>query len=145
MPLDTMQADMASDVPRGGTHPFSFHISLAGLSNADLLSTIVPGYKFAIEKVMFGVQTAATTAAKAATITPKISGVAVSGGVLSLTSANCTPKGNVVNGSEISDSSPDNEGSETDSISLTASGVTSFVEGDGEIVMILRNREAGLL
>lgn len=144
MPLDTMQSNMAADVPEVGKHTFSFRIALAGLTNADILTSFVPGFKFAIEKVMFAVQAAVTTAAKLATITPKIDAVAITGGVLALTSANCTPKGTVLTGTAVTGASDDNLGSDTSAITLTASAVTAFVEGDGELIIILRNREVGI-
>lgn len=144
MPLDTMQSNMAAGVPEVGKHTFSFRIALAGLTNADVLTSFVPGFKFAIEKVMFAVQAAVTTAAKLATITPKIDAVAITGGVLALTSANCTPKGKVLTGTTVTGANDDNLGSDTSSITLTASAVTAFVEGDGELIIILRNREVGI-
>ena len=144
MPLDTMQSNMAAGVPEVGKHTFSFRIALAGLTNADILTSFVPGFKFAIEKVMFAVQAAVTTAAKLATITPKIDAVAITGGVLALTSANCTPKGAVLTGTTVTGANDDNLGSDTSAITLTASAVTAFVEGDGELIIILRNREVGI-
>jgi hypothetical protein len=139
-----MQSNMAAGVPEVGKHTFSFRIALAGLTNADVLTSFVPGFKFAIEKVMFAVQAAVTTAAKLATITPKIDAVAITGGVLALTSANCTPKGKVLTGTTVTGANDDNLGSDTSSITLTASAVTAFVEGDGELIIILRNREVGI-
>jgi hypothetical protein len=136
---------MAAGVPEGGKHTFSFRVNLAGVSAADLITNFIPGFKFAIEKVMFVVQAAVTTAAKAATLTPKINTVAISGGVLALTSANCTPKGTTVYGTAVTGANKDNEGDETAAIAVTGSLVTAFVEGDGELVIVLRNREAGLL
>jgi len=144
MPLDTMQSNMAAGVPEVGKHTFSFRIALAGLTNADVLTSFVPGFKFAIEKVMFAVQAAVTTAAKLATITTKVDAVAITGGVLALTSANCTPKGKVLTGTTVTGANDDNLGSDTSSITLTASAVTAFVEGDGELIIILRNREVGI-
>lgn len=144
MPLDNMQSNMAAGVPEIGKHTFSFRIALAGLTNADVLTSFVPGFKFAIEKVMFAVQAAVTTAAKLATITTKVDDVAITGGVLALTSANCTPKGTVLTGTTVTGANDDNLGSDTSSITLTASAVTAFVEGDGELIVIIRNREVGI-
>lgn len=148
MPADNMQANMAAAPNAVGKQLFSFWINLAGLTDADVLTSFVPGFKFAIESVNFAVQKAVTTAAKLATITPKISSVAISGGVLSLTSDNCTPKGVVVAGSAVVETplgaANSNHGSATDSISLTASAVTAFVEGDGQIEVLLHNLEVGI-
>lgn len=143
MSLDNMQANMAAGQPEVGRHTFSFRITLANLTNANVMTNFVPGFRFSIEKVMFAVETAVTTAAKLATITPKINNIAISGGVLSLTSANCTPKGTIVVGTAVTGVNDDNDGSNTASITLTASAVTAFVEGSGELIIILKNREVG--
>src|SRR3990172_749920 len=141
MPADNMQENMAANPSLLGMHEFSFHVNLANVTAAAMLSSFVPGYKFAIKSVRFAVETAVTTAAKAATLTPTISGATVTGGVLALTSANCTPKGVIVSGTSVTGANRDNEGSETDSVTVTASSVTAFVEGQGELVVTLLNRE----
>jgi hypothetical protein len=76
----------------------------------------------------------ATTGAKAATFTPAIGGSATTGGALALTSANCTPVGAGVNGSAITAA---NTFTATDEITVAASLVTAFVEGQGVIYLTL--------
>lgn len=157
MPADSMQANMAATPNKVGLQKFTFWVNLAGLTNAAVLTAFKPGFKFSLDKVEFSVQKAVTTAAKAATITPTISGEAIRGGVLSLTSANCTPKGTIVAASAITDipirTSPDtsaqvdndtNHGDANDTITLTASSVTAFVEGDGELILSIHNEEVGI-
>lgn len=148
MPADNMQANMAADITGSAKQLFPLRIALAGLTGADVLTSLKPGFAFEIVKVSFAVITAVTTAAKLATLTPKISGEAITGGVLSLTSDACTPKGTVLDATEITPiplgQSGTNQGSADDSISLTASDVTAFAEGDGDVVFLLRNREAGI-
>lgn len=121
---------------KAGVAPIPFYIPLADLANAAIITAYKPGYKFQIVQVDFVVEKAVTTAAKAATITPSISGTNVTGGVLALTSANCTPAGTVVAGSAVTGA---NTGSATDTITFTGSSVTTFVEGDGWMVVQLRN------
>lgn len=121
-----------------GVSIIPFFVNLVDIGNADLLTNYTPGYKFKILAVHFAVEKAATTAAKLATITPKISGVSVTGGVLSLTSANCTPQGNVVSGSAVTAL---NTGSAAATISLTGSGVTAFVEGSGWILLRIQSMD----
>lgn len=113
-------------------------VNLVDVAAADLLTTYTPGYKFKILSVDFAVEKAVTTAAKAATLTPKITGVAVTGGVLSLTSAACTPQGKVVNGSAVTGL---NTGTNSDTISITGSAVTAFIEGAGWILIRVQNMD----
>jgi len=73
-----------------------------------------------------GGQKTATTADKAATLNAEIETTNLSGGVLALTSANCTPKGAQVAGTEITGN---NAFTATQKISIEASSVTAFAEG----------------
>jgi hypothetical protein len=121
-----------------GIANLAFFCNLADLAAADLITNFTLGYKFKILAVNFIVEKAATTAAKAVTLTPKISGVAVTGGVLSLTSANCTPQGTVINATTVTGS---NTGSAAATLSVTGSAVTAFVEGAGWLVLRIQNMD----
>lgn len=121
-----------------GVQTIALFVNLADIAAADLLTTYTPGYAFKILKMDFAVEKAATTAAKAATLTPKISGTALTGGVLALTSANCTPQGAVVAGTAVTAA---NTGSKTDTISITGSSVTTFVEGAGWLLLEIQNMD----
>jgi hypothetical protein len=115
------------------------YVNLADLANADLITAYTPGYKFKILGVNFVVGKAVTTAAKLATLTPKISGVALTGGALALTSANCTPQGIVINST--APVTALNEGSDSATISITGSAVTTFIEGAGWIMIQIQNMD----
>lgn len=119
-----------------GVSTIAFYVDLTLLTNADILTTLIIGYAFKILAVDFGVHVAVGTGGKAATITPYIDGVAVTGGILSLTSANCTPKGKVVTGSAVTGT---NTGNASATLSLTASAVTTFLEGNGWIILTVQN------
>lgn len=121
-----------------GRQNITFYSNLVDITAADILTSWVPGYKFKILALDFFVDKPATTAAKLATVSPKITGVAVTGGAVALTSANCTPAGVKVAGSAVTAL---NTGSATDSISLTGSAVTAFVEGNGWFVLSLQNMD----
>lgn len=114
---------------------------MTSIAAADLLTGFTPGYNFLIRD-MFWIQNApVTTAAKAATLTPKISGVACTGGVVALTSALCTPMGAVIKGTDITAL---NQGSDTDTISVVGSAVTAFVEGSGTLYLEIQNLDIPL-
>ena len=111
---------------------------LAGISAADIVTGLTLGHKFKILAVKAISIVAPTTASKLATVTTYISGTAVTGGVLSLTTAALATKGTVLAGSTVTAA---NVGSETDTITLTGSAVTAFVEGSVSIVLTIQNLE----
>lgn len=106
--------------------------ALSALANGQSYK-FTPGVAGRILSAQFMVTTAATTASKAATLTPKIATVATTGGVISLTSANCTPIGNEVDGTAITGA---NTFTAAQQISVDVSAVTAFVEGAGQIVVV---------
>ncbi len=107
--------------------------ALAGLVNAQVRKIAISG-SFKVTGVGFRVGTPATTAAKLATLTTQINGVALTGGVIALTSANCTPSGALVAGSAIT---AKNLGANT-TLEIAVSAVTAFVEGDGWVEFTLQ-------
>jgi len=110
-------------------------ITLANITAAgDVVTTMVPGFAGRILKVFFVVLIPATTASKAVALNLEIGTTDLTGGVVSLTSANCGTKGAVVAGSAITGN---NVFSETDSISVEAASVTAFVEGEGMLVVVM--------
>jgi hypothetical protein len=69
-----------------------------------------------------------------ASLNLEINAVNLTGGVISLTSANCTPLGAVIAGTAIT---ANNTFGATDTISVEASSVTAFVEGEGVLLLTL--------
>lgn len=122
-----------------GVYTLTFPIENASIANGDVVVAYVPGHKFKILKVTYVTNKPVTTGSKLSTITPKITGVAVTGGVLSLTSATMTPVGTLVAGTAVTAA---NTGSSTDSITLTASATTAFVEGNGSFVIQIQNMDS---
>lgn len=121
-----------------GVSHLVFYINLATLTDADQLTTYVPGYKFKILKVDFRVHIPVTTAAKASTINLEIGTTNLTGGAVALTSANCTPRGAAVAGSAVTGN---NTGTATDSISIEASSTTTFAEGSGWLIVSIQNMD----
>jgi hypothetical protein len=124
-----------------GVYTLPFFVNLPNISAAatSIINAYVVGHAFKVMAVNFISEKAVTTAAKAVTLTPAITGVAVTGGVLALTSANCTPTGHIVAASTITGL---NTGSATDTLTLTSSANTVFIEGTGWIVFRIQNMEA---
>lgn len=121
-----------------GVYNLTFDLPLAGITDADILTSFLPGHKFKILAFDFYTSVAVTTGAKASTINLEIGAVDVTGGVISLTSANCTPKGVKVAGTAVTAA---NTGSASDVISIEATLTTAFVEGEGHFVIRIQNMD----
>lgn len=117
----------------------SIPIKLAKLADGDIVTTYTPGFAGVIEKVSFAVTDPATTAAKAATLNLEIGTTNLTGGSLALTSANCTPLGKVTDATAITGA---NVFGAADTISVEAASVTSFVEGEGVLLIVIKNAAA---
>lgn len=113
-----------------------FPVALAGITGTGNVMQMVPGFKGRIMSLDFTVQTVASTAAKLASLNPAVAGTNCTGGVVALTTANCTPAGNVVNGSAITAL---NGFTSTQTISIKSSSVTAFAEGSGAVIMCVMN------
>lgn len=107
-------------------------IALAGITAAGDVATFTPGFAGRVESVQFTIQTAVTTAAKAASLNLEIGSTNLTGGVVALTSANCTPAGATVAGTAVTAA---NVFTATDVLTVEAASVTAFVEGSGSLLV----------
>lgn len=105
-------------------------IGLDTITAADVLTTWTPGFAGIVKTLDANVIVAATTASKAATINAEIGTDDVTGG-LALTSANMTPIGAIVSQAL----SGGVYFGPSDTISLEASSVTDFVEGEANFTL----------
>lgn len=113
----------------------SIPVKLAKITAAgDVVTNYTPGFAGVIKKISFVVTDPVTTAAKAADLNLEIGSTNVTGGVVSLTSANCTPLGAVIDGSAIT---AGNAFDADDTISVEAANVTAFAEGEGVLLIVL--------
>ena len=114
-------------------------IQLVGLVNAGVWKVAVP-FACTISSVLFRTGKVVSTNSKAATLTVTTNGGgAVTGGVMSLTSANQNTTGGTVAGSAISGAGATIAAGQT--IEVTVSGVTAFVEGDGYVEFTVSNND----
>lgn len=119
-----------------GGRTITIPIALASITGAgDVVTTITPGYAGTITSVEWVTGRPVTTAAKAAALNLEIGTTNLTGGVVSLTSANSTPLGAVVAGTAITAA---NAFTATDTISVEAASVTAFAEGDGFLLIHVR-------
>lgn len=100
---------------------------------------VTPPFAFTVLSAQFRTGKPASTAAKAATLTLSTTGGAVTGGVMSLTSANQNTTGGTAAATAISGANA-TQAAAADII-VTASAVTAFVEGDGWIEVVVRNED----
>lgn len=107
-------------------------ISLASVAIGDVVTEIRPGVAGYITHMEFVTGVAVTTAAKAATLNAEIDTTNVTGGTVALTSAALTPKGARVASARITAA---NRLEKTSKLSIEASAVTAFVEGDGWLLI----------
>jgi len=126
---DIIEVELVQGAPyaQHAPHNFTFSLDLAKLANGDLITGMVPGYAGRIKSFRSSVLVAATTPAKTATLNLEIGTTDVTGGVLALTSANCTPIGKVNAATAITAL---NTFSATGAISVEVSGVDAFIEGE---------------
>lgn len=118
----------------------SIPINLASITAAgDVVTTWTPGFAGRIEKSAWIQGTPVTTAAKLASLNVEIGTTNVTGGVVALTSATCTPLGAVIAGTAITAA---NSFSATDTISIEASSVTAFSEGSGVLQLTISSNGA---
>lgn len=119
-----------------GLNTLAFFVNLADIAAGDVLTNYVPGYNFKIEAFDFRTGKPVTTGAKLASLNLEIGTTDLTGGVIALTSAAATPAGKDIAGTAIT---ANNVGGPTDSFSIEASGVTAFVEGNGWMIIKIRN------
>lgn len=112
--------------------------ALSEIANGDVLTDIRPGIAGVIEYWEFVTRKAVTTAAKLATLNLEIDTTNVTGGTIALTSALATPQGKVIPCAAITGA---NALTRDSKLSIEASGVTAFVEGEGYVIVYVRPTE----
>jgi len=116
--------------------PVTIPCVLSTAASAAIVGRILPRMSGTILALDAQVIAPVTTTAKLATISPLISGVAVTGGLLALTSTNCATLGARVTGSAITGT---NTFTAAQEITLAASTVTAFTEGQVLLEMFLQS------
>lgn len=115
---------------------FQFPVLLSSADNCDLVTDFVPGVAGTIESIQYVAQVVASTPNKTADISLEIEAVGVTGGVVSLTTAGCTPIGKVTAGTAITGTNTITAASK---ISVLAANTgTPFIEGSGYIVILVK-------
>lgn len=112
----------------------SIPITLAELANGDVVTTYTPGFNGRVKALDFVTHDPVTTGAKLSTLNAEIGTTNITGGTVALTSAACTPLGKIVAGAAITALAGFKD---TDTISIEAASTTTFIEGDGVLLIKL--------
>lgn len=120
---------------------FSFTYALAALSATDILKDFVVPFPFKLVDIRVVPTTVATTGSKAATLTAKIDGTAVTGASVALTSTNMGTIGVYQTGTATDVLSGGNNiaYSPGSKITVTGSSVTAFIEGQATMTITLKS------
>lgn len=121
----------------GASAVLEIPVDLAALANSQVLNVDAP-FDGSITSIKFRVINPATTGSKLATLTGQIATTPTTGGVVALTSANCTPAGAVVSGTAVTGANTFTSGQ---AIGVTVSSVTTFIEGTGIIELTVQNTD----
>ena len=127
--------DIHLDVSDGNSRiPFTIPLPpLATITAADVVTEMYPGIAGTIEYWEFVTTIAASTASKLATLNLEIDTTDVTGSI-ALTTATVTPKGIVLGAA----CTANNTLTATSKLSVEASAVTAFSEGEGFLVVYIR-------
>lgn len=127
--------DLHLDVSDGKSRiPFTIPLPpLATITAADIVTEMYPGIAGVIEYWEFVTTIAASTASKLATLNLEIDTTDVTGSI-ALTTATVTPKGTILGAA----CTANNTLTETSKLSVEASAVTAFSEGEGYLVVYIR-------
>jgi hypothetical protein len=109
--------------------------ALSGLANSQTRKMKV-GFAGTVVAVRYRAGTPTSTASKLATLTSQISGSAITGGVMSLTTATTNAAGGTVAGTSITAANTFTAGQ---TLEVAVSSVTAFVEGDGWVEFDVTN------
>ena len=121
-----------------GVQTITIPVYLSSVASGDVLTNYTPGFAGKLLSISFAVSKPATTASKAATLNVEIDTTDVTGGTVALTTASCDTLGELTAGSSITAA---NTFTAAQTISVEASSVTAFVEGEGYLLLKVQNMD----
>jgi hypothetical protein len=141
-PTGALDIEVTSLPPAGPAPPASQSkgtvitktVDLAALAEDDVVARFAPGFTGTIARLAFEPDIPVKTANKAATLTARIAGTAIDGGVLQLTSMDMKPRGHTVGSTLITGHATFTDAQE---ITVVATAVTPFREGMGTLYLFL--------
>ena len=117
-----------------GKVTIGLHVNLADITAAgDVATDFIPGFAGKVDKVFWVQGTPVTTAGDAANLVVDVEATEITGGLVTLTSAACTPLGKYIAGSAIT---AGNVFDADEKLTVRAESVTAFAEGDGMVYIV---------
>lgn len=123
--------------PYAGVVDLVFPINLAGVTAADVLTNFTPGFAGDIVGFKFVTNVPATTGSKLATFNLEVNATDVTGGVIALTTVLANTLGKITDATAITGNATFDD---DDTISIEATSVTAFSEGQGSFHIMCRPR-----
>lgn len=122
-----------------GISTVTWHFDLVNFTTGDDVTDYTVGYAFKILSVDWVTTTPATGAAHATAVSMDIAATPVTGGVVSLTSANTATKGVIVPGTAITANNIGTATGANSIITIRAVESNHFVDGDGSLIVRIQN------
>jgi hypothetical protein len=120
-------------------HILTIPHDIGALSDADILTDYIPGFKGKIVKISFLCKKVTTSADGAASVTAHVEETPVTGGVITLGNATMKTKGLVTDGTAITGT---NAFTATEKISVVVSSKAGTIsDGDGAILLVLEQTD----
>lgn len=131
-PINLQTAAQSIQQEQGKGQTVCIPVTMVKIANGDLVTDWIAPYGGRLAALDFVVTTVVATGGKAADLHLEIGPTATTGGVLGLTSANCTPLGKSIAGTAITGQNTFVKG---DVLSVVAANVVAFVEGEGVLLI----------
>jgi len=112
----------------------SFPIVLSSLADGDIVTGFTPGFHGRVKSLRFVTNVVASTASKLSTLNLEIGTTNLTGGTIALTTASCDTLGKITESAAITAAAAFTD---ADTISVEASSTTTFIEGDGALIITL--------
>lgn len=134
--LCSVLLSVESSFAASGYSFLTFDLTLSALANGDVVTSFPLAFAGTIKSVDFVTNVVASTAAKLATLNLELGATNVTGGVVSLTTVSCNTVGKVTAGTAVTAANSFVAG---DLLSIEASGVTTFIEGSGTLIVTVQS------
>lgn len=135
--VEAALAEVMKKANAGIAKPVTGPVTLAAATTGAVLMRFVPTYAGSIDKLDAWVTSVVTAAGKSVSFQTYISGTAVTGALMLVSSASCTTLGNRLSGSSATGGNAFTAGQE---ITIVQSGnITAFTEGELELALFIKS------
>jgi hypothetical protein len=135
--VEAALAEIIKVANAGNAGPVNFPVVLSTATSGSTVARFIPTFAGKIDKIAATVRAAGTSSSKAAQIGVTISGTAVTGAVLSLSTTNCTTLGALITGNAASGTA--NAFTAGQEIALVVNSATTFSDGEAHVLLFLKS------